>query len=480
MAVRFLFAVFACAALSVQAEWKFLDTHGETVTNAVCRGAKGPCVKFGKNDNWGYVRGDRNGDIRFVRARFEDIAGSAVEVLGIDGDIVFSDCVFRRTTGAAVALRPDYRNAVKRGAKPTGRLVFERCRFEGYADVPFFSAEPYPMFDVLLKDCTFVREGRRPGSTTTCAVPAIELLSWYDFGSSDLPDALKGCFEISGLKAEGERNLVGVCDELGYTDFKGIFKGVDFAYSAPDRTEPRLVRLSPADLLPPPRSLIPDSSSLLLTWNGSYAVKPPQYTHYFYAKKGTPISFGLKYPDGGGSKQRYADLSLKLAMPSGEERDLGAIRPGRTDFSYVAEADGWYRFTHPKQGVVPLEAHLVDFRGAALAYQADTEGYSLAKFLLADKAKPATGYFEVPAGTKAFRLAVLWGDLEIRNPKGETVASVGANDYRGRHVFELKPCSDASEVWSFTAKGTGTHVLRFYAPLTGIWADTPDAVPRSK
>ena len=471
-------AVLVCGALSAQAGWQFLDTHDRIVTNAVCRGEKGPCVKFGKNNNWGYVRGGGNGGIRFEHALFEDIVGSAVEVLGIDGDVVFADCVFRRTTGTTVALRPDYRSAVERGAKPTGRLVFERCRFEGYADVPFFSAEPYPMFDVTLRDCAFVRTGKRPGSTTTCAVPAIELGSWYDFGTADLPDALKGCFEIEGLKADGERNLVGVRDELGYTDFKGLFKGVDFSYSAPDRGLPRLTRVRTSDLAPRPSSLIPHPSSLILTWNGSYAVKPPQYTYYFHAKAGNKVSFVLAYPDGGGAKTRYEGLSLKLMVPSGEERDLGPIGPGRNEFSVTAEADGWYRFSNPKQAIVPIEARLVEFKGAALAYQADTENYSLAKFLLADEAKPATGYFEVPAGTKDFRIAVLWGDLEIRNPKGEVVAAIGAGDYRGRHVFDLKATSSESEVWSFTAKGPGTHVIRFHAPLTGIWADTPEALPR--
>lgn len=72
----------------------------------------------------------------------------------------------------------------------------------------------------------------------------------------------------------------------------------------------------------------------------------------------------------------------------------------------------------------------------------------------------------------------MWGDLELRNPKGEIVASVGANDYFGRHVFTIKPISDESGVWSFTARGPGTHVLRFHAPLTGVWADTPESLPR--
>ena len=468
-------------ALSVQGGWNFLDQRDQVVSNAVCRGEKGPCVKFGKNDNWGYVRGWKNGGIRFEHAVFEDIAGSAVEVLGLDGDLVFSDCTFRRTSAPTVSLRPDYRAAVKSGSKPRGRIVFERCRFEGFSDVPVFSAEPYPMFDVLLRDCTLVRRGRRAGSTVDCPVPAIELLSWYDFGASDLPSALKGSFEIAGLKTEGDSagGLIGVRDELGYTDFKGIFKGVEFSYSAPDRNQPRLSRVPTTRLAAP--SVLPnasDISNLSLTWHGSYAVRPPQYTHYFYAKRGTPISFALVYPDGGGSRERYANLSLKLMVPSGEERDLGAIRPGRTDYAFEAEADGWYRFTHPKQGIVPLEAHVVDFKGASLAYQADTEGYSLAKFLLTDKTKPATGYFEVPKGVDSFRIAVLWGDLEIRNPKGERVASVESDSYRGRRMLELKPVSREAEVWSFTMKGGGTHVLRFYAPLTGIWAGSPETLPR--
>ena len=478
MMVRFILAVLVCATLSAQAEWKFLDTHDKTVANAVCRGEKGPCVKFGKNDNWGYVKGWKNGDIRFENALFEDIQGSAVDILGIDGDVVFADCTFRRTSSAAVAMHPDYRNAVKNGAKPKGRILFERCRFEGWEDVPFFSAEPYPMFDVTLKDCSFVRTGKRPGSSVSCPVPAIELGSWYDFGTSDLPDALKGRFEIEGLKADGERNLVGVRDELGYTDFKGLFKGVDFSYSAPDRDLPRLARVSTANLGGTGGGSAFSESPFKLTWNGSYAVKPPQYTYYFRAKKGDRVSFALAYPDGGGSKERYAGLSLKLMVPSGEERDLGPIGPGRNEFAVTAEADGWYRFSNPKQAIVPIEARLVEFKGASLAYQADTENYSLAKFLLADEAKPATGYFEVPAGTKDFRIAVLWGDLEIRNPKGEVVAAIGAGDYRGRHVFDLKATSSESEVWSFTAKGPGTHVIRFHAPLTGIWADTPEALPR--
>ena len=130
----------AVASAAGAGEWHFLEKRDITVKDAVVSGVKGPCVKFGKNDNWGYVKGWKNGNIRFEGAKFVDIEGSAVEVLGIDGDVVFANCVFARTTAATVAMKPDYRNAVKLGTKPKGSLVFEKCRFEGYSDVPVFTA----------------------------------------------------------------------------------------------------------------------------------------------------------------------------------------------------------------------------------------------------------------------------------------------------------------------------------------------------
>jgi len=36
-------------------------------------------------------------------------------------------------------------------------------------------------------------------------------------------------------------------------------------------------------------------------------------------------------------------------------------------------------------------------------------------------------------------------------------------------------------VWSFTTPpGDGVRTLKFYAPLNGIWADSPEALPRAK
>ena len=40
---------------------------------------------------------------------------------------------------------------------------------------------------------------------------------------------------------------------------------------------------------------------------------------------------------------------------------------------------------------------------------------------------------------------------------------------------------DKPEVWSFrTPPGGGTRVLKFYAPLNGIWADSPELLPRQR
>ena len=119
-----------------------------------------------------------------------------------------------------------------------------------------------------------------------------------------------------------------------------------------------------------------------------------------------------------------------------------------------------------KEGAVTITAE----EGAKIYYSIDNTKPS----------KPYTGYFEVPSGGKECRIKLSQGSLTLKDPRGRVVESVKSSDYKGHYIVKIKPLSKKAEVWSFTVSGSGQHALRFYEPLSGIWADSPDVLPRQK
>lgn len=375
--------------------------------------------------------------------------------------------------------------------KAPAKIIFEECDFESYSDVSPLCIQTCSLFDVWFRNCTIRDIGRKgPANRAYTASPLVFRLS-RDFGKDGIPEHMLGLIHFENVKIEGYggQPFASFADELGMLDIKGILKGtVDFngkqvdvsqyEYTAPDRHEIPAEQVDLKTLLKPakiPTGDMPVSNGEI-SWNGAWYQKAPEYTYYFWAEQGRKVSLTLRYP---AWLKRVAGERLLLKSVSGRTTEVGELQPGVNPLAFTVPETGWHCFMPPCQAGEGASCHVTDVKGVHLAYQGDTRGISLSKFVFRDPGRDYTGYFEVPAGGRECRLRITFGSLELRNPAGDLVGSIRNGEYHGRHTFTIKPGTDKAEIWSFTAPAGGgnTHVLRFYAPLNGIWADSPDVLP---
>lgn len=67
--------------------------------------------------------------------------------------------------------------------------------------------------------------------------------------------------------------------------------------------------------------------------------------------------------------------------------------------------------------------------------------------------------------------------MTLRDASGKDAGVVECHRRRGAGYARLRSKSGKPEIWSFTVVGGAT--VKFFAPFTGMWADSPDAVPSS-
>ena len=377
------------------------------------------------------------------------------------------------------------------------RIVFEDTEIETYSNVPAIGYSTAPLFTCTFRRLKIRDVGKMGYWKSKRVVSPIDFVLNRDYGPDDVPADMVAVstFEDVTVDGFGTNPLISFTDELGKVSVRKAFRGTvtyngkpvdtaSFDYAAPDLHEPRLKRVSVRDLCPPPHpsSLVPHPSNCRISWNGAWFQELPAYTYFFHAAKGTEVSFTLTYP----KKIVYEDMTKKLGgrhleieTPEGVH-DAGALVAGENRIRFTAPVTGWYSFRPPCQDGEGNATPVTDVKGACLAWQSDTLGDSLGKFVLADTSKDYRGYFEVPPGVDC-RLRVTWGGLELYDADGKLVDSCKAGQYVGRYVFRFRAKSDKPEVWSFrTPPGGGTRVLKFYAPLNGIWADSPELLPRQR
>ncbi len=95
------------------------------------------------------------------------------------------------------------------------------------------------------------------------------------------------------------------------------------------------------------------------------------------------------------------------------------------------------------------------------------------------KGEPATVYFEVPAGDGECVVKVMSGDSVLRNPTGEKVGKTKWLDLLlCAHYFKIPRKPDKSEIWSLSYPENGS--FKFFAPMNGIFAESPEALPRRR
>lgn len=409
-------------------------------------------------------------------------------------DIAVRRCKFVRQDGQCaidVPARGD--GYVGRRAPADVNILIEDCEIETRANEPAVRFGLGPIYSFVFRNVR-MREtgGMSPWNEQRKRSP-IEFGLDRDLRS---PDGKSGGFTQENMGRVVFENVsvtgyagpfVRYRDALGAQSVSGYFRGVvdyngtpvDTAklnYVSPDTDEPPTRQVAVTELAAPGNPVFETATSnARLSTQVPWYQKAPAYTHYFYAKKGQEVGFTVTYPEG--LKKRITRESLVLSTVGGDVK-LGALKVGANVFAYTATADGWCSFRPPCQGRKRDTVSVSNVRGTSFAWQSDTLTDSNAQFLLADKDRDYVGYFEVPPHADC-HLRVTEGDVELRDASGRTVDRAEPLKYFGRHDFHFRASGDKPEIWSFRAvPGSRRYTFRFYAPLNGIWADSPEALPR--
>ena len=411
-------------------------------------------------------------------------------------------CRFEPTRGSHIDICARPTRYIRADRRPYTKFIIENSVFESTGSS--FHFEPCPIFDMTVRDCV-IRDVRTPEAKAQAKHgPApIRLGLSRNFGTPDLSRNLLPAIRFENVKIEGfeDSEPLSVSDEVGMLNVKGVFKGkvdwngkkVDLSvcdYDAPDLHEPKTEFVELKSLQTPKKVLkagedMP-ASNCKLCFMGAWWLRHPNPSYYFWAEKGREVSFDFEVTHPQYAK-KFPTNEMFVVSTSGRNVPIGSATKGTQRLAYVAPETGWHRFSpglvldpNPETGS-SVEWYVSNIKGAYFAWQADTVSDSFAKFFLRDKEQPYTGYFEVPAGGQTCRLRVSFGGFELYNPAGELVDRVAKSDYVGRHYFEIKPSSDKAEIWSFRSltgkEGGNTRGLRFYQPLNGIWADSPESLP---
>lgn len=437
------------------------------------------------------------------------------------GILYFFDCTFANNDGGGLEFATSTKNPllcmVKRckflptpgaqfniTARPTGYLlnkrrpysdiIFEDCEFSSLGSSISFM--PCPIYDTTFRNCVIkdARSTARKAASKVGPSPIKASLN-RDFGMSEFAGDLRAKIKFENVRIEGFENSepLGVSDELGKLSIKNVFSGVvdwngkkvDFSkvnYDAPDINEPPtkyvdLKKLKKPSKLVKDGEMMPESNAVLC-YNGAWWLKGPKYSYYFYVEKGHEISFDLNIAYSIYQKNRPV-YNIHVIAPSSESIKIAEHIEGTKTISFKAKESGWHRFS-PGEDITLAQWYVTNVKGTLFSWQADTKSDSFAKFVLRNKEKSYTGYFEVPAGGKECRIRVNYGGFELYDPAGNLVDKIGSRDYLGRYTFTIKPSTDKAEIWSFrtpcSRSGGQTRALRFYYPLNGIWADSIEAL----
>lgn len=468
-------------------------------------------------------------DVRFRRVRFRNTRGTEPSA-GLDIEpnfdvetvqgIVLEDCMFSNNNGGGMIFplggtKPIDVTArrcafgaqngrapieflvragtyIKRQARADARFLFEDCTIEANDNQPGVSIQSAPLFDIAFRNVRF----RTTGKTATWCTPRrkspVEFLLNRDNGRNGITPAMVGSCTFENVTVDGFAGpFVRFVDEMGVQPVRGFFAGKavyngvetdvsQFVYDAPDLDAPRLRHVPVTNLLPPTAPIEPGEGNCKPIPNCPWFQPLPSYGYYFYAERGQSVGFSVVYPE----KTVYDDMRLRLKgvrleleTPTGPV-SLGELAPGTNSFDRVIETTGWHSFLPPFQTGEGNRVHVVGVRGVRLSCQSDTLAGSEARFELRNPKKDYIGYFEVPPNVEC-RLRVSGGNIELYDASGKLVDRALERDYAGRHVFSFRAAGSSPEIWSFrTPSGGSMRTLRFYTPLNGIWADSPEALPR--
>jgi len=314
--------------------------------------------------------------------------------------------------------------------KAPSKLVFEDCDMACNTDSFPLKIENASFFDIEVKNFKVKDIGPHDPNRKAVGNSPItfNLARSYGKGINDYQKRCGGRIHVEGLEVEGwaKHPVIEFRDRIGTYSVGGISgsatmngQKIDlstFSYEAPEIGLEDLAKFSPEDYLPPAKTAAANPAELPVGFSFGWK-------HAWFEAE--PVFRALYFDDGAWQMKK--------------------IQTGVTEL-------GLERFP--------------------VAYYCRGRG-STFRFSQKERGKAYTFYFEVPGGRKPCTLKVLRGVGKLRNAKGETVRSfewTGSSQYA-----TCQSASDASEIWSMTMESVAE--VRFFAPFSGIIAESPEALP---
>lgn len=312
------------------------------------------------------------------------------------------------------------------------KLVFEDCDMAVNTDSFPIRFDNSSFFDVDVKNFKVKEIGpHNPNRPSVGNSPiTFNLARTYGKNINDYQKRCGGRIHVEGLEVEGweKHPIVDFRDRVGTYSVGGITGSAvmngktwdlsQFSYEAPEKGLEEVAKFNPDDFLPPAKTAAANPAELPVGFSLAWG-------HPWFEPE--PVYRAL-YFDGGWKMKKIQVAVTELGLE-------------KFPVAYYCRGSG-----------------------------------SLLRISEKARGTPYTLYFEVPAGGKPCTFKVVWGTGVVCNAKGEEVKKI---DWSGSAQYVVcTPSSNESEVWSLKMN-TGT-TLRFFAPFTGIVAESPDSLPRKR
>ncbi len=331
------------------------------------------------------------------------------------------------------------------GIAAPSRIVFDDCDFRQYGDRNAIVFSNNSLFNVEFRNSRVTETGvQRKGHEKSGTPVLFNLVRTFSKSDPDLP----GKVVFDGLKVTGwkDRPTLAFYDTsgtYGVTNLHGtaIHNGEKvemsrFRHPAPEKSLAFVDDFDPAAYAPPATTADATTADakiplhLGFRWGGAWYEPQATYQAIYWDGK----TWCTRVIDR--DFKNIADLAGKPVAYAGKPREIWGNTPDNYTFPY---------YLNPGKG--------------------ESE---------------CTLYFEVPAGGKACVLR-LYGKADVCNPAGEVVGGFdwGTPEAAAGAVYvRIKPTSDKAEIWSLRLRQGVT--VKFFKPLTGVFAEKPEWLPRLK
>ena len=384
-------------------------------------------------------------------------------------------CVFKPNRHGDVMVMIRMGQYLGRNTKVPGKAIFEDCDFEGYSDISPIRVDSVSLLDLEFRNCTITDIGRLLNQGSTGDASAVSFNLNRDVYYQGVPyEHVEATVSFENCKVVGYTNAPPVTfnNHAGHESIRNVTGVIDFngkpfdlatlRHEAPERAftdiERKIPDLSGAEAAKAPAGKVETVSKF--RWGGSWWNPAPAITYLLHGEKGAKARLLFRFPGNPGDAK-----SIRLVAADGTKTELGEYAQGDNELSFSFPETGWYSLRPPSNHV------LIEYEGVAPVYFG---GMGPVREVKIEAMQGYVGYFEVPAKGEA-PLKVDDGKLLLRDASGADAGTVAASGRTGAAYAKLKSKSGKPEVWSFSVEGNAT--FKFFAPFTGLWADTPEAVP---